>query len=37
MDNYQGIVNEYIGEDPIAILDDSDIAKRSSTRRYRYS
>lgn len=35
--NYQGIVNEYIGEDSIAILDDSDIAKRSSTRRYRYS
>ena len=30
--NYQGIVNEYIGEDPIAILDDSDIAKRSSTK-----
>lgn len=30
--NYRGIVNEYIGEDPIVILDDSDIAKRSSTK-----
>lgn len=30
--NYREVVNEYFGEDPIAILDDSDIAKRSSTK-----